>query len=61
MNAAMKKREAVLSEKEEQYRKELERVSGLSAQEAKDLIIKSLENDAKHDAQSLINKIEQDA
>ena len=44
MNAAMKKREAVLSEKEEQYRKELERVSGLSAQEAKDLIIKSLEN-----------------
>lgn len=61
MNAAMKKREAILSEKEEQYRKELERVSGLSAQEAKDLIIKSLENDAKHDAQSLINKIEQDA
>ena len=60
-SAAMKKREAALSEQEEMYRKELERISGLSAQEAKDLIIKNLENDAKHDAQALQNKIEQDA
>ena len=60
-SAAMKKREAALSEQEEMYRKELERISGLSAQEAKDLIIKNLENDAKHDAQALLNKIEQDA
>ena len=50
-SAAMKKREAALSEQEEMYRKELERISGLSAQEAKDLIIKNLENDAKQDAQ----------
>lgn len=58
---AMKKRESVLAEQEGMYRKELERISGLSTQEAKDLIIKNLENDAKHDAQALLNKIEQDA
>ena len=58
---AMKKREAVVTAQEEEYRKELERISGLSAQEAKDLIIKNLENDARHDAQALLNKIEQEA
>ena len=59
--AIMKKKEAALAVQEEEYRKELERISGLSKQEAKDLIIKNLENDAKHDAQALLNKIEQDA
>ena len=57
----MKKREAAVAEQEEVYRRELERISGLSAQEAKELIIKNLENDARHDAQALLNKIEQDA
>lgn len=56
----MKKREAVVTAQEEEYRKELERISGLSAQEAKELIIKNLENDARHDAQALLNKIEQE-
>ena len=59
--AIMKKKEAALAVQEEEYRKELERISGLSKQEAKDLIIQNLENDAKHDAQALLNKIEQDA
>ena len=59
--ASMKRREAALDGKEAELRKELERISGLSPQEAKDLIIKSLENDARHDAMALINKIEQDA
>ncbi|MBQ1629459.1 MAG: ribonuclease Y [Treponema sp.] len=59
--AVMKKREATVAAQEEEYRRELERISGLSAQEAKDLIIKNLENDARHDAQALLNKIEQDA
>lgn len=59
--SAMKKREEALAKQEETYRHELERISGLSAQEAKDLIIKDLENEAKHDAQVLLNKIEQDA
>ncbi|MBQ7881840.1 MAG: ribonuclease Y [Treponema sp.] len=58
---AMSKREEQISIQEETYRKELERISGLSAQEAKELIIKNLENDAKHDAQALLNKIEQEA
>ncbi len=58
---AMKKREAVVTAQEEEYRKELERISGLTKQEAKDLIIKNLENDARHDAQALLNKIEQEA
>ena len=57
----MKKREAVVTAQEEEYRKELERISALSAQEAKELIIKNLENDARHDAQALLNKIEQEA
>ena len=59
--AAMKKREVAMTAQEEEYRKELERISGLSAQEAKELIIKNLENDARHDAQALLNKIEQEA
>ena len=59
--AAMKKREIAMTAQEEEYRKELERISGLSAQEAKELIIKNLENDARHDAQALLNKIEQEA
>jgi ribonuclease Y len=58
---ALEKKEAFVSAQEEEYRKELERISGLSMQEAKDLIIKNLENDARHDAQSLINKIEQES
>ena len=59
--SAMAKRELALSKQEELYRSELEKISGLSAQEAKDLIIKNLENEARHDAQVLINKIEQEA
>lgn len=58
---SMAKREQLLTVQEETYRKELERISGLSAQEAKELIIKNLENDARHDAQALLNKIEQEA
>ena len=59
--AAMTKREDALKQQEETYRSELERISGLSQQEAKDLIIKNLENDARHDAQALLNKIEQES
>ena len=58
---ALSKREETLAKQEEMYRIELEKISGLSAQEAKELIIKNLENEARHDAQGLINKIEQEA
>jgi ribonucrease Y len=61
-------RERELAEKEEQINRqheqlqqELERISGLTADEAKRMIIDSLENEAKHDAQVIINKIEQEA
>jgi ribonuclease Y len=54
-------REDALLKEEQHYRTELERISGLSSEEAKALIIKDLESEAKHDAQSLINKIEQEA
>jgi ribonuclease Y len=56
-----KERENTLDREEERYRAELERISGLSTEEAKALIIQDLENEAKHDAQALINKIEQEA
>jgi len=46
---------------EERCKKELERLSGLSAIEAKRLLIQSLENEAKFDAQVSINRIEQEA
>ena len=54
-------REVYLSTEEEKYRQELEKISGLTAQEAKTLIIQDLENEARHDAQALLNKIEQEA
>jgi len=54
-------RESALDKEEERYRAELERVSGLSSEEAKVLIIQNLENEARHDAQGLINKIELEA
>ncbi len=59
--ADLQKRSEVLAEKETSLRSELERISGLTAEEAKALIIKSLENDARHDAQALLNKIDQEA
>jgi len=58
---AFQERENTLSREEERYRAELERISGLSVEEAKSLIISNLESEAKHDAQALINKIEQEA
>ncbi|MCX7026737.1 MAG: ribonuclease Y [Spirochaetes bacterium] len=68
LEAALKSREKALDDrdgallgKEEQYRQELERISGLSSEEAKRLIIQTMENEAKRDAQILINKIDQEA
>ncbi|MDR1956965.1 MAG: ribonuclease Y [Treponema sp.] len=57
----IREREGALEREEERYRQELERISGLSAEAAKGLIIHTLEDEARHDAQGLINKIEQEA
>jgi len=60
-SSVLLERERALEHEEERYKSELERISGLSSEEAKAIIIQSLENEAKHDAQALINKIEQEA
>ncbi len=54
-------REQALSQEQEKWVKELERISGLSAEEAKRLLIQSLENEALREAQVKINLIEQEA
>ncbi len=54
-------KEEDLESQEKRYIQELERISGLTAPEAKNLIIQNLENEARHDAQALLNKIEQEA
>ena len=58
---ALDKREKVLDGEEERYKEELERISGLTQAQAKELIIQSLANEAKRDAQVLINRIEEEA
>lgn len=50
-----------LQDQEIHWRNELERISGLTQEEAKNGLIKSIEDEARHDAQGLINKIEQEA
>ena len=54
-------RQAYLAQQDELLKKEVERISGLTAEDAKRIIIQKMENDAKHDAQVVINKIEQEA
>ncbi|MFP4362602.1 MAG: ribonuclease Y [Spirochaetia bacterium] len=54
-------KETYLTEQEAKWQQELERLSGMTAEDAKQLIIQRLENEAHHDAQVLINKIEQEA
>ncbi len=54
-------KEAYLEGQEERYAAELERVSGFTAEEAKKLIIQNMEQEARRDAQALINKIDQEA
>ena len=65
---AFEDRERKLAEREEEvgrqeahWREELERISALTAEDAKKMIVQSLEDEARHEAQGLINKIEQEA
>lgn len=60
----LNKRENKLGLKEQKYndlledqKRQLEAISGLTAEGAKDLLIKSMENDARHDAVKLIKRI----
>lgn len=54
-------KEKELDLEQEKWTKELEHISGLTAAEAKKLLIQSLENEATHEAQVKINLIEQEA
>lgn len=54
-------KEKELDLEQEKWTKELERISGLTAAEAKKLLVQSLENEAMHEAQVKINLIEQEA
>jgi ribonuclease Y len=44
----------------EKHRKEVERIAGMSSDEAKSILMKNIENDAKFEALKIINKIEED-
>ena len=59
--AKLSNREKDIEQAEVHWQSEMERIATLSKEEAKALIIQSLENEAKHDAQSIINKVEQEA
>lgn len=50
-----------LRHEEDKWKSELERISGLTKEEAKKILIESLEQEARKDAQVLINRIEQEA
>jgi ribonuclease Y len=54
-------KEAEIGKNQEKWKRELERICGISAEEAKKLLVQSLENEAKRDAQVVINRIEQEA
>ncbi len=54
-------KEKYLVIEEENWRKELEKVAGITKEEAKSLIMKSMESEARHDSQVIINKIEAEA
>ncbi len=58
-------REEALAEKERQYaglideqKQQLERISGLTAAQAKELLLRAMENDARYEGAKLIKKIE---
>ncbi len=59
--AELNERTRSIKDLEDSLKMELEKVSGLSREEAKRVIIERVENEAKHDAQALVNKIEQEA
>lgn len=54
-------REDVLRKELERYNRELERVSEMTSEEAKSLLLKNLENEVKMEVAKLINKIEDEA
>ena len=54
-------REKKLTTEEAKWLSELEKIAGMRSDEAKQIIMDSMINDARHDAQISVNKIEQEA
>ncbi|MEZ4527757.1 MAG: ribonuclease Y [Desulfobacterales bacterium] len=64
----VQKREEDIQQNEQKYknlieeqRKQLERISGLTMEQAKELLIRAMENEARYEAAKLIKKIENEA
>ncbi len=57
----MKQREAKVEELSKQRVQELERISGLTSEQAKDYLLKTVEEDVKHDAAKMIKELETQA
>ncbi len=53
-------KDATLDNLIQEQRTQLERVAGISSTEAKDMLVKSMESEARHDAAKLIKRIEAD-
>lgn len=58
---SLDERENFLNNEVERQKLELERIAGLTREEAKAILVEGLETEAKHDAYALINKIETEA
>ncbi|NVM24304.1 MAG: ribonuclease Y [Desulfobacterales bacterium] len=54
----LKKKEGEFNSLIEEERRKLERIAGISAAEAKEMLISSMESEARHEASKLIKKIE---
>ena len=57
----MRQREAKVEELSKQRVQELERISGLTSEQAKDYLLKTVEEDVKHDTARLIKELESQA
>ena len=57
----LKRKESQYDRLVQEQRRQLESLAGISAEEAKRLLINSMESEAKHDAAKLMRKIENDA
>jgi len=56
----LKRKEGEFNSLIEEERRKLERIAGISAPEAKEMLISSMESEARHEASKLIKKIEAD-
>ena len=58
---AMEKRELEITEIKQKQTEELERISGMTRDEAKEILIREIEMSARHDAAVMVKEIEQEA